>query len=266
MLNKEYQTLVGEIDRQAQGIGLSTGGHFAKSMGVYIGGGTTASGASDSGNGTVTLDLANSVVDSKALGLRTSQFTRQSVAGTNLAVASNTSVAKIVSANSSTGTAKATFQLSGPGFSATDISVDLTTSDTTKTVADKLNAAIQGAGNAGTPEAKLFRAANIQANAVTDSSGNEQLTFTSSSTAFQVASGTSTANALMGHFDASSTNAATGASVSQSIETGSAVAATGAGPAESVKLTVLVNGKATTITQVPDTPTNAAGIEALFTR
>ena len=45
VLNKEYQTLVGEIDRQAQGIGLSTGGHFAQSMGVYIGGGTTAAGA-----------------------------------------------------------------------------------------------------------------------------------------------------------------------------------------------------------------------------
>ena len=125
-VNNEYQTLVGEIDRQAQGIGLTTGGHFAKSMGVYVGGGTTASGASDSSNGTVTLDLANSVVDSKALGLRTSQFTGQSMSGTNLAVASNTSVAKIVSANSSTGTAKATFQLSGPGFSGTEISVDCT--------------------------------------------------------------------------------------------------------------------------------------------
>ena len=42
VLNKEYQTLVSEIDRQAQGIGLSTGGRFAQSMGVYVGGGTTA--------------------------------------------------------------------------------------------------------------------------------------------------------------------------------------------------------------------------------
>src|SRR5512146_2780096 len=32
-LNKEYQTLVNEIDRQAQAIGLSTGGRFTKSMG-----------------------------------------------------------------------------------------------------------------------------------------------------------------------------------------------------------------------------------------
>ena len=265
VLNKEYQTLVNEIDRQAQGIGLSTGGHFAKSMGVYVGGGTTASGATDSANGTITLDLSTSVVDSKALGLRTSQLTMQSAAGTNLAVASSTSVGNIVNVNGSGGTAKATFQLSGPGFSAIDISVDLTTSDTTQTVADKLNAAIQGAGNAGTPEAKLLRAANIQAGAVSDTSGNEQLSFTSSSTAFQVVAGTTTANALMGHFDPSSTNAATGASVSQSIETGTAVAATGAGPAESVKLTVLVNGKATSITQSLTASTSASSIEALFT-
>ena len=33
VLNKEYQTLVNEIDRQAQGIGLSTGGHFAQEYG-----------------------------------------------------------------------------------------------------------------------------------------------------------------------------------------------------------------------------------------
>ena len=69
----------------------------------------------------------------------------------------------------------------------------------------------------------------------------------------------------MGHFDSSSTNAATGASVSQNIETGTAVAATGAGAPESVKLTVLVNGKATSITQSLTASTNGAGIEALFT-
>ena len=40
VLNKEYQTLVGEIDRQAQGVGLSSGGRFATSLGVFIGGGT----------------------------------------------------------------------------------------------------------------------------------------------------------------------------------------------------------------------------------
>ena len=53
VLNKEYQTLVNEIDRQSQAIGLSSGGHFAKSHGRYIGGGTTATGSSDTRNGMV---------------------------------------------------------------------------------------------------------------------------------------------------------------------------------------------------------------------
>src|SRR5947209_6882768 len=87
-VNTNYQTLVNEIDRQSQAIGLSSGGHFAKSLSVFIGGGTTAGGALDTNNGTVALDLANSVVDSKALGLRTSQFTAASATGTNLAAGS----------------------------------------------------------------------------------------------------------------------------------------------------------------------------------
>src|SRR6266705_468863 len=70
VLNSEYQSLVSEIDRQAQGIGLATGGHFAGKMGVYIGGGTSAAGTADVSNGTVSLNLAGSVVDSKGLGLR----------------------------------------------------------------------------------------------------------------------------------------------------------------------------------------------------
>ena len=57
---------------------------------------------------------------------------------------------------------------------------------------------------------------------------------------------TTTANALMGHFDAAATNAASGASVNQSITAGTAVK--GVGAAENgVKLTVIVNGTATTV-------------------
>ena len=152
VLNKEYQTLVNEIDRQAQGIGLSTGGHFAQSMGVYVGGGTTAGGAADTANGTITLDLSNSVVDTKALGLRTSQFTVQGAAGTNLAAAASTSVGNIVNVN---GQRHGQPPSSSPGrvSRASTISVALSTSDTTQSVADKLNAAIQAAGNAGTQDA-----------------------------------------------------------------------------------------------------------------
>jgi flagellin len=246
VLNKEYQTLVKEIDRQAQSIGLSKGARFAKTMGVYIGGGTTAGGASDTGNGTVTLDLSSSAVDSRALGLRTSEFKAQTATGVNLASASKTSIASIVSANSGD-SGKATFELSGPGFASTSISVTLTTSDTTSTVADKLNSAIQAAGNSGTDAANMLRDANIQVKAVTDSNGNEQLSFTSATTAFQVSAGTNTANALMGYFDASATNAATGASVSQTVTATTAMAngvAAGHANDELVSLKVFVDGVA----------------------
>ena len=44
VLNNEYQGLVAEIDRQAQSIGLSTGGHFAQNLNIYVGGGESVSG------------------------------------------------------------------------------------------------------------------------------------------------------------------------------------------------------------------------------
>jgi flagellin len=213
VLNREYQTLVGEIDRQAQAVGLSTGGQFAKSVGVYIGGGKTASGALDTNNGAITLDLANSVVDSKALGLRTSEYAAASKTGTNLAAGSSTSVANIFTTNGAT----ATFELSGEGYSSTPISITLTAADTTSTVVDKLNAAIQGANNSGTTDANNLRTADIKASVVKDSAGKESIQFASTGGAFQVVSTTATANALMGNFDATSTNAATGASSVQKV-------------------------------------------------
>src|SRR6201993_823220 len=38
VLNQEFQSVLGEIDRQAQSIGLNIGGTFAKSLSVFIGG------------------------------------------------------------------------------------------------------------------------------------------------------------------------------------------------------------------------------------
>jgi flagellin len=239
-LNKEYQTLVGEIDRQAQAIGLSTGGQFAKTLNVYVGGGRTSAGAMDTANGSVSLDLARSAVDARALGLRTSEFKAAAATGTNLSSASITSIANIVTANSGT----ATFELSGEGYSNLSISIAVTAADTTATLADKLNNAIEAAGNAGTTAANNLRTADLHANAVTDSNGNQQLSFTSTGSSFQITSGNATANALMGHFDADAANAATGASVSQ-VVTSDAV---GAGAAVNyVNLKVDVDGTVTNV-------------------
>jgi flagellin len=64
-INNEYQSLVGEINRQASNIGLNTGGTYNTNLGIFIGGGNTQS------NSQVTVNLSggNNAVDSAALGL-----------------------------------------------------------------------------------------------------------------------------------------------------------------------------------------------------
>ena len=44
VLNSEFQSVIGEINRQAQAIGLNTGGQFAKNLQVFIGGGEASNG------------------------------------------------------------------------------------------------------------------------------------------------------------------------------------------------------------------------------
>lgn len=64
-LNNEFQTLVGEITRQASNIGLASGGSYNVSLSVYIGGGNTLA------NSEVTINLSGSgnTVDANGLGL-----------------------------------------------------------------------------------------------------------------------------------------------------------------------------------------------------
>src|SRR5262252_10832641 len=58
VLNSEFQSLLTEIDRQAQAVGLDTNGQFAKSLSVFVGGGkTSGTGAISTGNGQVSIDL-----------------------------------------------------------------------------------------------------------------------------------------------------------------------------------------------------------------
>src|ERR1035437_5717079 len=111
-LNSEFQNDVAEIDRQAQSIGLDTGGTFAKSLNVYLGQG---SGSASLANAQVNVDLSAATVDAQSLGLAG----MQAVTGTaDLGAASAThSVSQIV-ANLSNTTATAgytNFLLSGPG-------------------------------------------------------------------------------------------------------------------------------------------------------
>jgi flagellin len=67
-LNNEFQTLVGEINRQAANVGLASGGTYNASLAVYIGGGNIQA------NSQVTINLSGSgnTVDSTGLGLSSS--------------------------------------------------------------------------------------------------------------------------------------------------------------------------------------------------
>src|SRR6202011_1022183 len=69
-INGEVQSVLTEIDRQAQSIGLNQGGQFSKTLGVFIGGGQGTNSAAVIANGTVSVNLSNSAVDTQGLGLK----------------------------------------------------------------------------------------------------------------------------------------------------------------------------------------------------
>jgi flagellin len=83
-LDNEYQSLLGEIGRQAANIGLNTGGtNNTAALSVYIGGG----GATQA-NSQVSVDLTSAVVDAAGLALT----------GTSLGGANNTNALAAVTA------------------------------------------------------------------------------------------------------------------------------------------------------------------------
>jgi flagellin len=204
-LNTEFQSVLGEISRQAQAIGMNTGGTFAKNMTVLVGGGDGPTGAAAVANGSISLNLANATVDAKSLGLEGVQAA--GVAGTDIGTGSASSVANILAdtANTTANAGYTTFDISGPGFSganAVQLTVNLGGVTDATTLANAVNTAIQQAGTGNTQAATAFQNANITAAVNTDSTGKQQLTFTSSNAAFQVRAGDSMANALMGNFGA----------------------------------------------------------------
>jgi len=82
VLNNEYQSVLTEINRQAQAIGLNTGGTFAKNLSVFIGGGQGTTAADVISNGSVSVNLANATVDTQSLGLQGFTAGYQVAAGT----------------------------------------------------------------------------------------------------------------------------------------------------------------------------------------
>ena len=213
VLNNEFQSVIGEIDRQAQAIGLNQGGTFAQSLSVFVGGGKGASNAAVVADGTVNVNLSQSTVDSKSLGLRGVQAS--GAAGTDIGTGSSTSVQNILQNNTNTATevqsGYTTFTFTGPGFSNTSgagqiqLSVNLSGVTDASTLVTAINSAIQAAGNGGSQQATAFKNANVTASINTDALGKQQLTFNSASSAFEVQGGDQVATALMGNFSSGST-------------------------------------------------------------
>ncbi|HWQ56925.1 MAG TPA: flagellin [Bryobacteraceae bacterium] len=236
VLNNEFSTLLTEIDRQSQAIGMDDGGTLAKSLSVFIGGGL-AHGTNEisTANGSVTIDLASAAVDTRSLGLKGMQV----VAGTtDLGSASETSVAKILAdtGNTTETSGYTDFYVSGPGFSGdakVKVSVNVQGVTDMDSLATAVNAAIQAAGNGTTPAASAMKAAGIVASVHTDANGGKQLAFTSSTTAFQVQAGDRMANAIMGNLTGT-----TGTAVATTV----AGVATTAGAFTPTNVTVRITG------------------------
>lgn len=235
VLNSEFQSLVQEVDRQAQAIGLNTGGQFNKALSVFIGGGAGSSSAAIVANGSVNVDLSKAQVDTQSLGLKGVQASNSNTY--DLSSASATSVQTIVSNAANLGslsTANTTqFTFFGAGFSNNSsgsnagiaISVNTNGISDTNSLVNAINSAIQSAGSASTGAAAAFKAAGITASVVTDSSGNQKLAFSSSNSSFQVQADDLMSNALMGNFQNAVTG--TGAAMGTTIKSQGNIAATG---------------------------------------
>lgn len=229
VLNNEFQSLLAEIDRQAQAIGLNRGGQFAKALSVFIGGGKTSAGVSETKNGSVGIDLSNSTVDSRSLGL--TGYEAAGVDGTDLSAGKDTSVANIL-ANatniSSAGDGFTDFYFYGPGFGDSDrvkVSVNTAGVSDLATLTTAINSAIDAAGNGGTEAATAFQNSGIKAQVKTDTDGSQRLAFNSSNAAFQVRAGDRQANALLGNV--TSATDPTGKAIALTV-TGGVAAAAGA--------------------------------------
>ena len=233
-LNGEFQSVLSEIDRQAQSIGLNQGGQYAKTLGVFIGGGQGTNSAAVNANGTVSVDLSQSTVDTQGLGLKGFTAGWQAAPGAaadtglyNLnagAMSSgsvDTSVSGILTNATNAGIVTGnggniSFTIMGPGFSAgaggaITITASMKGVADTATLTAAINAGIASAGLQGNAQAQAFAAANVTAQIHTGADGAQQLQFVSPNSAFEVTAGDSVANALMGNFLAGSANGNNGA-------------------------------------------------------
>ncbi len=193
VLNSEFKSVMTEIDRQAQVIGLNTDGKFAKELKVFIGGGRTAAGETVGGesvaNGSASVDLKASTVDTRSLGLSSYAAT----GAYDLRTSSAHNVLAIIGANSTT----ATFEFYGPGFGSyaapISVAVNLSGVVDTNTLSEAINSTIDGYSPTSAA-GEAFKSAGIKASVNSDG----KLVFASDSVAFSAQGNNGTASALLG--------------------------------------------------------------------
>ena len=195
VLNSEFSSVMAEIDRQAQSIGLNISGEFARSLSVFIGGGKASGSTTAITNGSVSVDLSASTVDSRSLGL-----TKLAITGSGDFLAGSTSVAAINTAPGNGGAdTPAIFNFYGPGFGdhTTSFSLSVTMGATIvdgQSLVNAINGAINGL-TADSAVKKAFKDAGIQAGLSPDA---KKLVFTSPDSAFQVHGYNAKAAAFLG--------------------------------------------------------------------
>ena len=198
VLNSEFSSVLSEIDRQAQSIGLNMNGEFARSLSVFIGGGKASGSTTAIVNGSVSVDLSASTVDSRSLGL-----TKLTATGGGDFIGGQTVSAINTDAGNGGATGAAIFEFYGPGFGdyTTPFTLSVTTGSTIvdgESLVNAINAAINGL-TADSAIKKAFKDANIQAGLTSD---GKKLVFTSANTAFQVQGNNAKAAAFLGAFAA----------------------------------------------------------------
>ena len=185
-LDQEFQSVIAEINRQAQSIGLDPGGTFNSLLSVFIGGGRANGGVTEVANGAVEIDLSASAVNGQRLGLEGVKALGGTEGTTDLGASSTTSVEAIV--NDATNLASLNvagntqFVFSGPGFAGDGkvaLSVNLSGVVDTNTLVTAINSAIEGF-TAASAAGESFKNANIKAVINTDSTGKQQIAFNSS--------------------------------------------------------------------------------------
>ncbi|HMD50681.1 MAG TPA: flagellin [Bryobacteraceae bacterium] len=196
-LDSEFQSVLTEINRQAQAIGMNSGGVFAKNLSVFIGGGRDTGGsetdAAAISNGSVAINLAQSAVDTQSLGLTSYQTAVPATAPVLATIIGGTLAGEV------------DFTISGAGYPAgvTIAAEGVNNASSLSDVVNNINAAITQSANTAGAANQAFAAAGIQAKLNSNGTG---IIFTSANAAFSVAAGTNGAVAaenILGTADAS---------------------------------------------------------------